>query len=440
VLDDAGARTGGIASRFTFIDLFAGIGGFHLALSDLGGECVFASEIDTDAAAVYAENFDLKPAGDIRAVHVDQIPQHDVLCAGFPCQPFSKSGAQMGLDDETRGTLFFEIARIAEARRPRFLMLENVRNIAKHDNGRTWRVIIGRLRELGYRVSTDPLIFSPHLLPPDQGGAPQFRERVFVLAEHRDYGGDKRPDRPLIENKPIGSWDPQDWDLKRWLRSHSADEEDLTPYLLRNEEIRWIEAWGDLARRVVDRLPGFPLWEQEFVDRPTLSGLPGWKQDFHRKNSDFYLRYRRQIDSWRKAWRVDEFPASRRKFEWQAQESTRDTADDIFELLIQLRPSGIRVKRPTYVPALVAITQTSVLGWERRRLTPREAASLQGIPTSFRLHEHDATAYRQLGNGVHTGVVRFLASAMFAESGFGVSQARGSKRRVPRARIAAAAL
>lgn len=424
-------------SAFRFVDLFAGIGGFHLALAELGGECVFASEIDNDAAAVYLDNFGLKPAGDIRGVSASDVPTHDVLCAGFPCQPFSKSGAQLGLADETRGTLFFEIARIIEAHRPRFLMLENVRNLARHDGGRTWRIVITRLRELGYVVSDDPLVFSPHLLPPHMDGSPQFRERVFILAEHRDFGARTCP--PHVANQPVEGWDPQRWDLKRWLASHPPDEPELAPYSLRDDEVRWILAWGDLAARIGDRLPGFPLWEREFKDTPTLDGLPRWKQEFHRKNAAFYSTYRRHIDAWRKAWDVEALPASRRKFEWQAQDSPRRRAEDILELLIHLRPSGIRVKRPTYVPALVAITQTSVLGWEGRRLTPREAASLQGLPPGFVLHESPATAYKQLGNGVHTGVVQHLAKIMFTAAGFGapVVSERPAKRSGQRRLVAA---
>ena len=121
---------------FTFIDLFAGIGGFHHGLASIGGECVFASEIDEDAASVYEATFGIRPAGDIREIDEHSVPDHDVLCAGFPCQAFSKAGYQQGLKDETRGTLFFDIARILEAKRPRFIMLENVRNLAQHDHGR----------------------------------------------------------------------------------------------------------------------------------------------------------------------------------------------------------------------------------------------------------------------------------------------------------------
>lgn len=419
-MDAYSSMESGHRRGFTFVDLFAGIGGFHLALANLGGHCVFACEIDEDAAHVYKDNFGMRPAGDIRSVDERDVPDHDILCAGFPCQAFSKAGYQMGLEDTTRGTLFFDIARILEAKRPRFIMLENVRNLARHDGGRTWRVIIDRLHEIGYRVSSEPIIFSPHLLSPALGGAPQFRERVFILGEHRDYSerGGYLDWGFHLENRPIDGWNPQNWDLKRWLRTHPPDEADMRPFMLRDDEIRWIVAWGDLAARVRDRLPGFPLWETEFQEAPDIEGLPTWKQDFHRKNAQFYIKYRTHIDEWREKWSVSSFPISRRKFEWQAQDAPRDRAEDILDLLIHLRPSGIRVKRPTYVPALVAITQTSVIGWERRRLTPREAASMQGIPEWYRLHPAPAVSYRQLGNAVNVSVAEFMATNLFTYTGF----------------------
>jgi DNA (cytosine-5)-methyltransferase 1 len=117
---------------FKFVDLFAGIGGFHAALSAAGGECVYAVEIDSAAAAVYESNWGINPLGDITkdaSDNVMKVPQHDVLCAGFPCQPFSKSGAQRGMD-ETRGTLYWNILRIIQKRKPSVVILENVRNLA----------------------------------------------------------------------------------------------------------------------------------------------------------------------------------------------------------------------------------------------------------------------------------------------------------------------
>ncbi len=116
-----------ILENYTFIDLFAGIGGFHLALSSFGAECVFASEWDKYAAETYHKNFNIMPYGDITKIEVQDIPEHDILCAGFPCQAFSISGKQKGFED-TRGTLFFDIARIANYHKPKVLLLENVKN------------------------------------------------------------------------------------------------------------------------------------------------------------------------------------------------------------------------------------------------------------------------------------------------------------------------
>lgn len=158
-------------SRFTFIDLFCGIGGFHQAMSDLGGECVYASDIDEDCRKTYEANYGIRPDGDITQVNAADIPAHDVLCGGFPCQAFSKAGKRLGFADATKGTLFFDIMRIAGHHKPKYMLLENVRNLASHDHGNTWRVIHDSIVEAGYNVIDSPVIFSPHYI-----GIPQHRE------------------------------------------------------------------------------------------------------------------------------------------------------------------------------------------------------------------------------------------------------------------------
>ncbi|MBI2281384.1 MAG: DNA (cytosine-5-)-methyltransferase [Bacteroidetes bacterium] len=163
-----------IFSNFTFIDLFAGIGGFHLALSTLGAKCVFASEWDKYAAETYLTNFQLKPFGDITKIDEKVIPKHDILCGGFPCQSFSIAGKQKGFED-TRGTLFFDIARIVNHHKPKILFLENVKNLAKHDNGKTLQIIIQTLEKLDYTVYTKVLNASNF-------GLPQNRERIYIVA------------------------------------------------------------------------------------------------------------------------------------------------------------------------------------------------------------------------------------------------------------------
>jgi len=165
-------------TKFTFIDLFAGIGGFHLTLADFGGLCVFSSEWDKNSQKVYLQNFGEIPQGDITKIDEKEIPPHDVLCAGFPCQAFSISGKQNGFKD-TRGTLFFDIARIAKYHKPKVLFLENVKNLIRHNNGKTIEVIKKSLDELGYRYFVE-------LLKSSDYGIPQARERVYIVAFRKD--------------------------------------------------------------------------------------------------------------------------------------------------------------------------------------------------------------------------------------------------------------
>lgn len=435
------------AASFSFVDLFAGIGGFHLALGrgydGLGGHCVLTSEIDRQARRVYRDNFGGLVKGDIRKViarsagadvwpedpdddllrGAAELPEHDVLAAGFPCQPFSKSGAQHGLEDQTRGTLFFDIAKILQLRKPRFVMLENVRNLAAHDGGRTWQVIVERLHELGYRVNSTPLVFSPHLLSPSQGGAPQFRERVFVLAEHSDYSPGPLDWDFHLPNKPVGDWQPADWDLKQWLLDHPALEGDMSPYAWRGDRRQHALAWGELLSQLPPGRVPQPLKEYAWKLRPETEGLPLWKQRHNILNSLFYRDNRKLLDAWRRKHRPESWIKSDRKLEWQAQDAPRARPEDIFDLQVQFRPSGLRVKKATYAGALVAITQTPYMGWLDRSMTPSEAASLQGIPVHdsevpYRLHSSPAVAFKQLGNGVNAGVVRFLAQQLFDHAGF----------------------
>jgi len=401
-------------AAFKFVDLFAGIGGFHAALSAMGGKCVYAVEIDPFAAAVYKRNWGMDPLGDITKVTSDKevlVPDHDILCAGFPCQPFSKSGAQRGMD-ETRGTLYWNILRVIQEKKPAIVLLENVRNLAGPRHRHEWQVIIETLKEEGYQVSEEPAIFSPHLLPPNRGGRPQRRERVFITATRLPEGILSAVDvQPAVSLLPVSGWDPQTWNL--------VDDLPLDPdhkvegCTLTDDEVNWLNAWDDFVRiirkaRPDRRLPGFPIWADEWVDRKKLNakkleGLPDWKINFLIKNAEFYTAHKAVLDAWARKWGVfsDAFPASRRKLEWQAQDTL-----SLWDTLIHLRPSGIRAKKASYIPTLVAITQTSIVGSRERRLSTREAARLQGLPEWFNFGDQSApSTYKQLGNGVSVGAV-----------------------------------
>jgi len=159
--------------KFTYIDLFAGIGGFHQAADVLGGECVFASEIDAEAKRAYETNYKILPHGDITQIDATEIPDHDVLLAGFPCQPFSIIGKKLGFDD-IRGTLFFEIARILKEKTPKLFILENVKQLKTHNKGKTLEKIIKTLEDLDYKVYYD-------ILNALNYGLPQKRERIIIV-------------------------------------------------------------------------------------------------------------------------------------------------------------------------------------------------------------------------------------------------------------------
>jgi DNA (cytosine-5)-methyltransferase 1 len=176
--------------KFRFIDLFCGIGGFRKALDDLGGECVFSSDLDDDAKDVYENNFGERPSGDITKIDAGQIPEHDVLCAGFPCQAFSISGNRKGFEDETKGTLFYDIVRIGKHHQPKVIFLENVKNIIGHDKGNTLKIILSSLDEIGYGVFHKVLNASKY-------GIPQSRERAYFICIRKDLG-----DVPFVFPEP----------------------------------------------------------------------------------------------------------------------------------------------------------------------------------------------------------------------------------------------
>jgi DNA (cytosine-5)-methyltransferase 1 len=407
---------------FSFIDLFAGIGGFHSALTKLGGNAVYASEIDRQAARIYENNWGLVPAGDITMAANDEnmlVPEHDVLTGGFPCQPFSKSGRQKGMD-ETRGTLFWNIAKIIEARKPSLIILENVRNLAGPRHAHEWEVIIQTLRDLGYLVSSKPFVVSPHRIHPMFGGRPQVRERIFIAATFvgvKNEVSQKEPE-PLDLSSVMANWAPKDWELAKDLPLEVRDQGDHGHLALNEMEIRWIDAWNDFVVELNKSVPGgppkFPIWVDSWIAGSTQTleaDIPHWKRQILLKNQTFYRENKQLLDSWLARWdHLSDFPASRRKFEWQAQD-----AASLWECIMHFRPSGIRAKRPTYVPALVAITQTTILGPQRRRLSVREAARLQGLPEGFSFDGQPlAASYKQLGNGVNVSVVYHVLRALVA--------------------------
>jgi DNA (cytosine-5)-methyltransferase 1 len=447
-------------NKVRFIDLFAGIGGFHHAALKVfpGAECVLAVEWDKDCKKVYETTFpETQLEGDIRVVlsitkngkkyeasakeirDHNLVPEHDVLFAGFPCQPFSKGGAQKGMSEQTQGTLFHEIMRIIEARRPRLVILENVANLVGHDEGRTWDTIIKALRAAKYDVDREPLLISPHQIKKSRGGAPQNRPRVYIVAVDSKKGLKVPSNKNLLDASDWRTSSSPAWDIESIFKGSDPNETELD-----QKELNWLKAWDDFVRLVpADDLPGFPIWVDAWYGRmrkpgrvegststlrarrdDAAGGEPGWWTEFVTKNMRFYKEHAALLDAWVEKWKVAEFPESRRKLEWQARRHhPKRSGRTLRDCLIQLRPSGIRVKAPTYAPALVAMAQTPIIGlgdtW--RRIGPAEAGVLQGF-TNYRpwrkVMRKDPSfragaAYKQFGNAVNIGVAALVLMRAF---------------------------
>lgn len=383
--------------KFKYIDLFSGIGGFHQAMDQLGGECVFSSEIDKYAIETYKKNYNIDASHNVLESDYEdsRIPDHDVLCAGFPCQAFSKAGKRLGFDDETKGTLFFEVERILSNHKTKYIVLENVRNLVSHDHGNTWKTIYSHLKALGYRLTPKPIIISPHQL-----GIPQLRERVVILGIHDPDNANK--DLDIHFDKGIKKDENN-------IYSILEDEPVDSKYYISEYEEKVLTAWDEFYKGINRDVLGFPVWADFFV-KEADEMMPDWKRTFIRKNNELYNENKMFIDEWLNKYdNLKDFTPTHRKFEWQAGKSI----ESIWEGIIQFRPSGVRVKKPTCFPVLVAIVQIPIIGERKRRLTVREAARLQSFPDSFIPDDNDQQAYKQFGNAVNVEVIKLAAKKLF---------------------------
>jgi DNA (cytosine-5)-methyltransferase 1 len=417
-----------------FIDLFAGLGGFHSALQDLGHECTLASEIDHDLRKLYENNWGMVTHGDIRELKLEDVPDHEILCAGFPCQPFSKAGFQQGFGHATDGTLFSEILRILAVRKPEFLILENVPNFERHDHGNTWKVAAKSLEKLGYEVELRK--YSPH-----DFGVPQIRNRAYIVGRLGSLDDFMWPDK---------SSDPTD------IRS-ILDDNPLEALSIPENLSHAIDIWQlFLDRFPTDQeLPSYPIWSMEFgatypvqginksrlrlkdlhtargafgdslanVTRwtqldnllPTYarySAFPLWKQKFIQQNRELYAQNHKWMDDWLPLIRT--LPASFQKLEWNCRGEIRQLRQHV----LQTRPSGIRVKRKSAAPALVALTtsQVPIITWEDRYMTQKECLRLQSLQGLTCLPESRSKTFSALGNAVNAEVVKQIAHALIGSA------------------------
>lgn len=437
--------------KYKFIDLFAGLGGFHYALSELGHECVFASELRDDLRTLYKLNFPgTRIEGDITKISPSDIPAHDILCAGFPCQPFSQAGKRQGFnDDKDRGNLFYTICSIIDEHHPRFVLLENVANLKGHDNGNTWATIKQMLEDREYEVREQ--ILSPHQF----GVIPQHRKRIYIVCENHKYGKLEHFHFPE-PNKRITC------NINKIIEENDPD------YIPLKKETRLqMEVWQefiDLTIKHGQKIPRFPIWAMEFganyefkskapayqsieelngkcghlgrtIEGNNISDclkclpvyaqtdksvfFPEWKIRYIEQNRDFYNKNKKWLDSW--IVKVQDFENSHLKLEWNCGDDANPT---LYDKIIQFRASGIRVKLPTFSPALNLVgTQIPILPWVKlpketlkpgdpdvgRYLTRWEAAKLQGMKKLKFGNLSLTRSFEALGNAVNVTVVKHIA-------------------------------
>jgi len=420
-----------------FIDLFSGLGGFHVALENLGHECVFASEKKEHLALLYEENFNIPVNRDITKVEICDIPEFDILCAGFPCQPFSKAGDQLGLGDEKNGNLFDKLVDILNYHEPEYFILENVRNLKSHDNFNTWKYIKSKLEnELGYII--DDQILSPHNF-----GIPQHRERIFIIGSKNGLQHFSWPESLNTTDSIL----------------NFLDTNPVNATQLELEKIEVINLWQQFINKIPleDSLPSFPIWSMEFgatypfedeIPYRTSSNalgrtkgmfgiplkgmsrdekfqnlpnyvkknqlhkdtkkpiqFPNWKKHYIRSNRAFYKKYELELEPI--VQRIKELGVSSwQKFEWNVQGGERNLSNYI----IQFRGSGVRVKKPDFFPSLVTVsTQIPIIGWENRYMTPNEGARIQSLE-GITLPENLGSCFSALGNAVNAHLVELIAS------------------------------
>jgi len=394
-----------------FIDCCSGIGGFHVAMSQLGGECVWACDIDEKCRIVYEKNFNIKPEKDLTNLNIENIPDFDMLCAGFPCQPFSKAGFQLGFEDD-RGNVFFALCRIIKHHKPKFIVLENVKNITSHDKGNTWKTIRYHINELGYHIQDKPIVLNALNFD-----VPQYRERVFMLCKMKDLG-----ELPELNFEKVT--------LTKNIKDIIVNDEENVKFKLKGKLKITEQVWNNFLNichsNSID-VPKFPIWTDWWDGNGEETSVTKFdkklskeenEKNIKQKQKDFYEKYKNWITKNREfykhnkellnPWLVNSrkntlWKGAVRKFEWQAGNDKLS----MNQVLWSPRGSGIRVKKLDYSPTLVAMaSMIPVYGPESRMLSPKECMLLQNFPIDMIIDDDDYNAYKQAGNAVNVKIAK----------------------------------
>jgi DNA (cytosine-5)-methyltransferase 1 len=383
-------------SDLKFIDLFCGVGGFHQALRQFGAKCVLACDINKDCRIVYKDNYGIEPVADIKKIDEKKMSNFDILCGGFPCQSFSHGGNKKCFDDD-RGLLFDEIIRIANYKKPKFMFLENVKHILKVGNGQVIEYIKKKISETGYHLQIFQI--SPHIY-----GIPQQRERVYFVCIRND----------IYNGKTITLPPPQD--SKNIDLSLFFDKKIDEKYYIKGDILETLNAWDEMIKKfeVGEKISPTIMIKDAFktYTPEEFKELPTWRQDYITKNKPLIKKYKSHFEEWfKKHTEVLNKREIYAQLDWQTGIIKKD--DSIFNHFIQIRQSGIRVRKSQYFPTLVAISQIPIYGKEKRYITPRECARLQSFPEDFKLSENDKISYKQMGNSVNVDNVHTVMKSTF---------------------------
>ena len=379
-----------------FIDLFCGIGGFHQALKNFNTKCILASDNDKNCQKIYKINYNIDVQNDVKKINPNNIEDFDIICGGFPCQAFSNAGNKNTFSDE-RGLLFDEIIRIAKVKNPKFMFLENVKHILKVDGGKVIKYIKEQLDENNYILQLFNM--SPH-----KYGIPQQRERIYFVCIRKDIYNGLDIELPISNKKII---------FNNFLdKKKDIDKK----YYIKGDILKVLEAWDEMIKifEVGEKISPTILIHEFYINdrKKNFNTYSKWKQDYINSNKKIIEKYKDKWDIWYKKHKdILQKREIYGKLEWQV--GLIKPNDSIFNYFIQIRQSGIRVKKAEYFPTLVAISQIPIYGKEKRYITPRECARLQSFPEDFILSQNDNISYKQLGNAVNVDNVKTVIKATF---------------------------
>ncbi|GHA70384.1 hypothetical protein GCM10009007_08900 [Formosimonas limnophila] len=410
-----------------FIDLFSGLGGFHVGLKNNGHECVFSCEIDKDLRDLYESNHGVRPHDDIRTARESEIPAHDILCAGFPCQPFSLAGKKKGATCPESGRLIDHVVRIAKHHKPKFILLENVPNVLTIENGQFWNYVRSSFELIGYKM--DYRIISPVDL-----GIPQNRKRVFILGTRSD-----------VKNESFKWPSASDEGIIKVSLNEILDNS-LHHKKLEIKKSDTLLLWQELLNGLnIETLSGVSIVAPEFganypenfvnlslkdmrqykgaygqsLERcrtwsELLSHIPSYAQK-NKKISPWILksvRFSRNLyqenkglcEKWSK--KLNKINNSWQILEWRGDHTKHVIGNHV----VQFRASGIRVLRADVAPSLIAMTPTQIpiIPSESRYVSKYEAAKLQHLHTLKKLPEKNNAAFKALGNAVNAKIIELI--------------------------------